>query len=195
MQPSLMSVGPVRVCCPFDPAIDRDRTPIAKYTYERDPAMIVERDGAQVTWFHLRRLTRKRILEIDQIATSEKVALITAFRDAVVRVDHLPMPGGDVNPCWQPAYMLRDPAEVTRRQVSDDELELFTREEVYDIGHTAWVLSNLRQGRPVYCPPLDTSVHAMAALGYHRVDASQAGASPASESASTEPTATAPTPD
>jgi len=194
MQPSLMSVGPVRVCCPFDPAIDRDKSQLARYAYERKPDLIVEREGRRVTWFHLQRLSRKRVLEVDQVATNEKAALIAVFRDAVLQVDNMPRLDGSVDDVWLPSWRTQEPSSVTHRRLSEEELELFTREEIYDIGQAAWVISNLRPGRPIYCRPLDTSVLAMAATGYHHADESPIGASPDNESASREQTETAPTP-
>jgi len=184
----------VRVCCPFDPGIDQERSNLDRYFFDRDPKHIAEAEGKRVCWFHVRRLTRKRILEIDQNATSEKHGLLLAFRESVARVDNLPMPDGSIAETWLPAWATQDTAQIKRRSLSDDELELFTREEVYDIGQVAWVISNLRPGTPAYCVPLDTSVHAMVATRRRLAGESQPPASQDSGPQCSDSTATPPTP-
>lgn len=194
MADAISATRPVRVCCPFDPSIDHDKSNLDRYFFERDERWIVEAEGKRVCWFHLRRLTRKRVLEIDQAATSEKQALILAFRESVVRVDNLPMPDGTVEETWLPAWSTCDPSTVKRRVLNDEEIELFTREEIYDIGQVAWVISNLRPGMQAFCVPLDTSVHAMVATRRRLADASPAPASRDSAQPCSVSTPTPPTP-
>lgn len=195
MSEALFSVGPVKVCCSFDPAIDSARSNLAEYSTTRDPKYIHEAEGQRITWFHVQRMKRSRLMEIDQLATSEWQAKITAFRECVIRVDNLTLASGEVHPAWLPEHKTKgDDWGSRKRIIQEAELEHFLREEIYEVGHVALVLSNLRPGRPAFFPPLDTSAHAMAVNAYHRAVEIQAAASRDNAPRSTEPTATATTP-
>jgi hypothetical protein len=196
MTEALFSVGPVKICCPFDPSIDGERSDLVEYTTSRNPKHIVPIDGRSITWFHVRRLSRARLMEIDLAATSPKQAVVTAFREAVIRVDNLTLSNGDTTPTWVPDHLAPRDEDVpkSRRMISEQELEHFLREEIYDIGNAVLVLSNLRPGRPAFFAPLDTSARVMAENAYHRAVEIRAAASQANEEHSKEPMEMATTP-
>lgn len=161
----MLSTGPVRVACSFDPALDRsteeNRRKILLYEQTRHAPLLegLVIPGRRIQWFHLRRLPRSVAMEIDATAPSKKAAYINAFRMAVVKVENLIKDNGQLEEVFTPECTeAREPkAGLTR-----SEMDHFPMEEVYDIGAVVMGRASLRHGKQPYFPPLESSVNALA---------------------------------
>lgn len=195
-----LSTGAVRVACPFDPALDRSteeyRARINRYHVSRDPKELegLELSGHRIRWFHIRRLPRSVAAQIDATAKGQIGSQIAAFRSSVVAVEHLDKDDGGFEERWEPECA--KPGNDLKSGLTIQELDLFTPEEMYDIGAVARGRASLRHGKQPFFPPLESSVRALAEMQIAfsgLVDGSPAAASrkrgePGASSTTTPPT-------
>lgn len=172
---TMHSVGPTRVVCPFDPAIDWEKTDVARYTIERDFEKVSFLPGSKPVVYHVRRLPSSKASVLMQHAGGDDESRVYkfAFAMCVLRIENYPMPDGSVveyTPEW--CRDLSPKADVMK----DDEIDalMIPPDEIEDIGGVAYRRSFLRRGRPVFFVPPRSSVLALEiqAQSFHHAAAS-----------------------
>lgn len=195
----LLSVAPVRVCTPFDFALDRStdeaKEKLVRYAHIRDESIIdgLEISGERVMWFYVKRLPRSVVLDIDATAPNDKYRWIHAFRLSVVKVDGLRHDDGTIEDGWRPDYLNGGDGD-SKKGLSKEELNFFNLEEVYDIGAFALKRASFRPGKLPYSEPPESSVRALGeaqmTAAFTRADANRLAASQRSEDSEATSTAT-----
>lgn len=156
----MQTTAPVKVVCPFDPALEMNLDQAAEYAEKRDPALLKCKPGEAPTEFYIQRIHNSVVLNFMQTTTAIERRHVLAFMVGVVEVRNLRAEGGII-PLWRPSWCS---AQKQGEHMKDDELDLFALDEILDIGSVAYQRSFLRPGRtPCYVPP-DSSAYALAML-------------------------------
>lgn len=136
-----------------DPAVDHKESRLDKFYTTRDQEHLVIKEGAQPTVYHLRRVPRSLVTKWIQSATTMNESYVRAFECALVKVENLVDDTGKVIPVWEPKWVTN---KDTTPVLTNEELDLFHPDDVFEIGHLAWERCFLRPGSdPSYpVPPL-----------------------------------------
>lgn len=171
----LYSVGPAKVVCPFDPAIDWQKSDVAKYTLGRDFDKLVFLPDQKPVVYHVRRLSSSKASILMQHADKDDETRVYryAFAMCVIKIENYPMPDGSIVeyvPEWCRGLNTKNDI------LKDEEIDALgiPPDEIDDIGGVAYRRSFLRRGRPVFFVPPRSSVLALEiqAQSYHHAAAS-----------------------
>ena len=163
----MQSTAPLRICCPFDPAIDPSKSDTTAYAMWHDPEDIVELPGQHIVWFTCRKLRRSQVAFLESTIFGEKARYIQAFMMSVTRAENLPIGDGEALATWEPGWYQRDPADAAGK-MTVEETDLFDVDEQIEIGYVVYRASGFfRRGRPVFWRPQPWCVDAVAELPYH----------------------------
>lgn len=162
----MQSTAPIRICAPFDPAIDPTKSDTSAYAMWHDEADVVPFPGETITWFTCRLLDTAQVADLECTILGEKARFREAFLYSVLAVEGYKARDGQIRD-WAPGWAEKDRTDHTGR-MTREESKLFDADVQLTIGEAVYRASGFfGGGRPRFWRPQPWCVDALADLPYH----------------------------
>ena len=134
----------IKVVSIYDPAIDLDHSDMDAYCASRDVKHLRFHKGKQPAVFSVRKIPRSVHVKYIEALMGDHARHTAAFECGVVQVENLASMDGTTVKLFEPEWMRNKDRQLVG--LTDDELEMFHPNDIFDIGGVAYDRCFLRPG-------------------------------------------------